>query len=238
MKAMKKTLATAVLAAAAIPAANAVEVSGNVTLATDYKFRGYSQTDTSPAVQGGFDVGFDSGFYVGMWGSNVDFAKSLELDYYVGYATDLSEDVSIDVGYIYYDYPGTPDEDDYEEIYASVSFSDFTLGFAYSDDYYFETDEFYYVYADYSFDLGGGYSLGLHYGYNSFDRDSDNANPGDNVFLADGDDYADYSISVSKEWYGLEFGLAYVDTDIDSDESGVADSVTDGSFIFSISKSM
>ena len=238
MKTMKKALAMTALAAAMIPAANAVEVSGNVTLATDSKFRGYSQTDTSPAVQGGFDVGFDSGFYVGMWGSNVDFAKSLELDYYAGYAGEINDSVSYDVGYIYYDYPGTPDEDDYEEFYASISVSDFTFGLAYSDDYYFETGEFYYVYADYSFDLGGGYGLGLHYGFNSFDRDSNNADPGDNVFLADGDDYADYSISLTKEWVGLEFGLSYVDTDIDSKESGVADSVTDGSFIFSISKSL
>ena len=167
---MKKALAMTALAAAMIPAANAVEVSGNVTLATDYKFRGYSQTDTSPAVQGGFDVGFDSGFYVGMWGSNVDFAKSLELDYYAGYAGEINDSVSYDVGYIYYDYPGTPDEDDYEEFYASISVSDFTFGLAYSDDYYFETGEFYYVYADYSFDLGGGYGLGLHYGFSIFPR--------------------------------------------------------------------
>jgi len=46
------------------------------------------------------------------------------------------------VGYIYYDYP--QDEGvlgDYEEVYGNVSFGGFSAGFAFSDEYWFETGE-------------------------------------------------------------------------------------------------
>ncbi len=68
-------------------------ISGNVALATDYAFRGVSQTDESPALQGGFDATFgDSGFYAGTWASNINFGTggaNLELDVYGGYKTTL-----------------------------------------------------------------------------------------------------------------------------------------------------
>jgi hypothetical protein len=67
---IKKTLiATALLASSSAAMA---EISANVTLASDYVFRGVSQTDNQMAIQGGFDWGHDSGFYVGTWASNVD----------------------------------------------------------------------------------------------------------------------------------------------------------------------
>ena len=77
-----------IAAVSAAPAiAQEVTVSGNVALATDYTFRGVSQTD-GPAVQGGFDATFgDSGFYLGTWASNINFGggSDLELDVYGGY---------------------------------------------------------------------------------------------------------------------------------------------------------
>ena len=45
------------------------EITGNVSLTSDYKFRGISQSDESPAIQGGLDYAHDSGFYVGTWAS-------------------------------------------------------------------------------------------------------------------------------------------------------------------------
>ena len=62
MKLFKKTLTLTALALAVPMAAQAYETSANVTLATDYKFRGISQNDTGPALQGGFDLAFDNGF--------------------------------------------------------------------------------------------------------------------------------------------------------------------------------
>jgi hypothetical protein len=40
-------------------------------LVSDYIFRGISQTQRQPAIQGGFDYSHASGFYVGTWASNV-----------------------------------------------------------------------------------------------------------------------------------------------------------------------
>lgn len=248
MKLLKKNIAATLLIASPI-VATAAEVSGNVTLTSDYRFRGISQTDTQLAVQGGFDVAFENGIYIGTWGSNVDFANSLELDYYVGYAGNLTETVSFDVGYIYYDYPGTDDtvrvfngdaEDDYQEIYASISVADFTLGFAYSDDYYLETGNFYYVYGDYSFALPHDVSLNLHYGYNDFEYSSTDSDPSDaeQAFLSAGEDsYSDYSIGLSKTVAGVDLSLTWVDTDL-SDSECFGTNWCDSTVVFAVSKSM
>lgn len=215
------------------------ETSANVSLSSDYKFRGISQTDTSPAIQGGFDVAFDSGFYVGTWGSNVDFANSLELDFYGGFSTDISESVSFDIGYLYYDYPGTTGNDDFAEVYASVSFEGFTLGGNYSDDYYNETGKAFYIYGDYEFELSAGIGLALHYGFSDFDRNSSNARAGEAVFLGGGEDsYVDYNITLSKSISGINFSLGYYDTDLSQIECGGSDSWCDGSLIFSIAKDL
>lgn len=51
----------------------AAEVSGNISLTNDYRFRGVSQTAGDFAVQGGIDWSFESGFSVGAWASNLDY---------------------------------------------------------------------------------------------------------------------------------------------------------------------
>ena len=88
-------------------------VSGNVGLFSDYVFRGYTQTNHQAALQGGFDLEHSSGFYAGVWGSNVKWTtqsdvmtdNSLELDFYSGYATEF-EGLGFDVGLLQYYYPG------------------------------------------------------------------------------------------------------------------------------------
>ena len=72
----------AVLALLSAGYAAAAEVSGNVAYATDYRFRGISQTDRDMALQGGFDYDFGNGFYLGTWASNVQFGGSIEVDWY------------------------------------------------------------------------------------------------------------------------------------------------------------
>ena len=214
------------------------EFSGNVALTTDYKFRGISQSDESPAIQGGFDYADESGFYIGTWGSSVDFDSndgfdgSLELDVYLGFGNSIGDSGwGYDIGYIYYAYPGDDGADgDYQEIYAGLSFQDFSLGLAYSDDYYGETGKFYYLSGGYEISLPEDFSLGLHVGYNKFDDA-----PG---FLSGNDDkYFDYSIGIGKSVAGVDFSLAYVGTDLDEDE--VFDTTWgDPELIFTISKSL
>jgi uncharacterized protein (TIGR02001 family) len=85
----------------------------NVGVVSDYLFRGVSQTHGKPALQGGVDYAFDSGFYVGAWASNITWVKdwlgkgSTEIDVYGGYKGAFANpDFTYDVGYITYNYPG------------------------------------------------------------------------------------------------------------------------------------
>ena len=116
-------------------------VSANVTLATDYVWRGLGQTAGEPAIQGGFDYSSDGGFYAGIWGSNVepDFGGS-EFDYYMGYATETEGGLGIDIGYISYmflhsDFGVTYYEGlDDTPYYVSLSYSlTDSLSFSYGD---------------------------------------------------------------------------------------------------------
>src|SRR5438270_7162116 len=86
-------------------------VTGNMTLVSDYRFRGISQTLGYPAIQGGFDYAHASGLYLGNWNSNVSSAAgypggNLEMDFYGGYKKAFG-DFGLDVGAIYYYYPGS-----------------------------------------------------------------------------------------------------------------------------------
>ena len=95
---MKKLVLVAAIAATtfgAVSTAQAeVTTTANANLATDYKFRGISQTNGGPAFQGGFDAAFSNGFYVGNWNSNISNlagpSSGLEMDFYGGYAGSLA----------------------------------------------------------------------------------------------------------------------------------------------------
>jgi len=236
-KVLPAAIAASLLAGATATSVQAAEISANVSLVSDYRFRGISQSDEDIAIQGGFDLGFDNGIYIGTWGSSVDFDSndgfdgSLELDYYIGWGMDIGENSAIDVGYLYYDYPGDDGaEGDYQELYGSFSFHDLTVGMAYSDDYYGETDTFFYYYAGYSIGLGENLSLDLHAGYNDLDEDGG--------FLSDGQDsYTDYSVGLTWSVMGVDLGAAYVGTTLDEEEVFGTDWGED-TVVFSIAKSM
>ncbi len=101
---------SAICGAQAIPAAPepAPAVTGNATLASDYRFRGISQTFGGPAFQGGGDYSHASGFYLGNWNSNVSGLSypngaGLEMDFYGGVKKSFG-DLTLDVGTLYYYY--------------------------------------------------------------------------------------------------------------------------------------
>jgi uncharacterized protein (TIGR02001 family) len=71
---------------------SAFEVSANLAITSNYVWRGMTQSSNSPAVQGGIDLGY-KGFYLGTWGSNVEFGNTdnnLEADFYAGYKYSFS----------------------------------------------------------------------------------------------------------------------------------------------------
>jgi len=101
-----------VIAKAAAPAPE-FTITYNIGATSDYRFRGISQNNLDPAIQGGADIAHSSGLYVGTWGSNVsDWAAGpytstkLEIDLYGGYKTEVAG-VGVDVGAIAYMYPGS-----------------------------------------------------------------------------------------------------------------------------------
>jgi len=145
-------------------------VSANVSFATDYIWRGMTQSD-GPAVSGGFDYAADGGFYAGIWGSNVNFNNGAgsELDYYFGYGTEMGS-VGVDIGYIKFDYPDSDPDISFEEIYVGLSMGDLGLLFAMGQDgapdytevsYGFGAVSFSYgQYDDYGDNLGVSYRFG------------------------------------------------------------------------------
>lgn len=200
--------------------AQAAEISGNVTLASDYVYRGVSQTSEEPTIQGGFDLVADSGLYAGIWGANVAFDGSVEIDYYIGFGNDIYEGLSYDIGLLHYDYPNQPAgqaDSDFDEIYFNVSYKAFTVGLAYSNDFFGETGSATYGYGEYEFSLPSDFSLVLHYGSQGIDKV-----PG----------YDEYSISLSKEISDIDFSLSWHDTDVNKiDDFGRR-------IVFALSKSL
>jgi len=128
--------------AAPASAQSDVEVAFNAGVFSDYVFRGFSQTDEDPAIQGGVDITAGS-FYVGAWASNVDFGDDTdaEVDLYGGYRTEAGG-FALDVGVVGYLYPGEPDEADYNYVEfkaaASRAVGPATIGGAvfYSPDFF------------------------------------------------------------------------------------------------------
>ena len=137
-----KVFATALLAA--LPLLASAQLTGNVSLTTNYKFRGQDQDATKakavkPALQGGFDYAFgESGWYVGNWNSSVDWLtnNSLESDLYGGYKFKAAG-ADFDVGALTYIYPGNSDGNT-TELYGAATLGPFTAKYSHtiSKDYF------------------------------------------------------------------------------------------------------
>jgi uncharacterized protein (TIGR02001 family) len=193
---------TVVEPVAEIPAVeeSAVEISANLAITSNYVWRGMTQSHNSPAVQGGIDLGYE-GFYLGTWGSNVEFGdtnNNLEADFYAGYASEISG-IGYDIGYLLYAYPNESDAFNFDEIYVGLS-KDFG-GFAINGKYSFALDSNIDT-TDY-WDLGASADL-----------------PMDSTLALTYGDYdelgTNYIISLSKEFGKFEIALAYTDFSADS----------------------
>ena len=144
-------------------------VSANVSFASDYIWRGMTQSD-GPAIQGGFDYASDGGFYAGIWGSNVNFndGAGSELDYYFGYGFDMGG-FGVDIGYLAYDYPDNDSDLDFEEIYVGLSMGDLGLLYASGVDGAPDYMEVSYGFGDVGISYGQyddyGDNLGISYGF-------------------------------------------------------------------------
>ncbi len=194
--------------------ANAGELSGDVGLVSDYVFRGVSQSNQNPAAQAGLSYSFDNGFYFGTWASQVDFntRADAEVDFFVGYGFDISENVVADVQALRYVYPGEGSLN-YNELVFNLSIREnLSVTLAYTDDIYnFDVDG-YYVGVGYDFALPGELTLTPTLGYSGFSSgvffDDDGNSLGSQSYL-------DWSLGLSRDFGPVSASLTYTDTSSD-----------------------
>ena len=173
------------------------EVSASIAVTTNNVWRGVSQTDDGPALQGAIDYAHPNGFYAGTWLSNIDWGRGydtgLEIDLYGGYAGE-SGGFGYDMGVLYYHFPMSGYEDsDFTELYLAGAYKWFAAGVSYTldgdvadDEPFSKGDLYYHVGA--SFDLGAGWSIGGTIGHYDFD-----------VPASEGDfDYNHYQFDIGK----------------------------------------
>lgn len=192
-------------------------VSANIGVVSNYLLRGTSLSADEPAVQGGVDYAHKSGLYAGTWLSSLttdDSANgdgaSYELDLYAGYGGSINDDLSYDIGAIYYAYPDGRDLD-YMELYGNLSFKWFTLGIAYTP--WAETDvkapfqdgdlyySFGFEYGELPYGLGFGARVGYYdFRYDDIDYDTGRVDGAGAPILATASaDYWHYGATLSKD---------------------------------------
>lgn len=136
--------ALGVALAAAMPLMASAQLSGNLSLTSNYKYRGQDQDVSKvkafkPAVQGGLDYAFgESGWYVGNWNSSVDWlpGNSIEMDLYGGYKFKAGE-FDLDLGALTCLYPGNTTGNT-TELYAAGTWGPLTAKYSHtvSKDYF------------------------------------------------------------------------------------------------------
>lgn len=185
---------------------SALEISANLAVTSNYVWRGMTQTANSPAVQGGFDLGYN-GFYLGTWGSNVEFGdtnNNLEADFYAGYASEIAG-IGYDIGIIQYAYANDSDALNFEEVYVGLS-KDFG-----------------------TFGVNGKYSFGLDNAPDDYEVGATVALPSDFGLAASYGDYdtygTRYSVALTKTLGKFEVSIGYYDFSADAGSASDEDNI-------------
>lgn len=244
--------------------------TGNATIATQYIFRGLTQTNGKPALQGGADYSHSSGLYAGTWASNISWftdqnvgtttpwvprslggpqglagstfnatggnTASLEWDFYAGYKNTFGGgDWNYDIGLLQYWYPGTYDnlgtyfsKPNTLEAYGALGWKWVSLKYSHSlSDTFGVKNSRGSSYLDLSaaIPLGeSGFTLGLHAGHQKFKGTSPvldfTFTAGNHSFTNNLFSYTDYKVSLSKEWFGINWTAAATGTNAKGRASG------------------
>jgi uncharacterized protein (TIGR02001 family) len=219
--------------------------SATAAIASDYPFRGISQTEEDPAVQASFDYAHPMGLYLGVWGSNVDESISegnVELDLYGGYTKEIIPNLTYDLSVIYYWYPGDnrDPEVDFWEGHAGLAYAFASvplepvlgMGYSYSPDFYGEDGDGHFLNGTLDLSLPLGFGLGLELGYQDVEGDKlTGNNQGEDG--KDGFDYYFWRIGLAREIKGFELSVNYWDTD----EEDFLGDIADKRVVFAISRS-
>lgn len=227
-------------------------ISANVSLVSNYLYRGISQSGGKPAIQGGFDYEHSSGFYVGVFGTSISFLgdlytetagkegannASLELDTYVGFKRSFADDFSYDVGFLRYNYPGTyapgATKADTDEVYGGVGYKWISAKYSYSLGNTFANantrgTNYLELNANYPFEQVG-ITLGAHYGKQTYQGAGAILN-GNSLT------YSDYKLGVTKEIGDFELGLAYSNTNATAAYTILGRNIGQGTAVLSVSR--
>jgi len=216
----------------------------NIGLYSQYIFRGLTQTDGKPAIQGGVDYSHASGLYVGAWASNISWLEdgaqyqgsSLELDIYGGYRGSFGETgIGYDVGLLNYVYPGDKTAagranvgftDPYTlEAYGALSYKWLQAKVSYGITDIFgveDSDGSYYAELNANYPIGDtGFTINAHYGYQDYKGSVDGVTAASTGLPASNDKlytYSDWKLGLTKSFSnGVNVGAFYSDTDAEDD---------------------
>lgn len=198
-------------------AAAETELSANVTLTSNYVYRGLTQTDEGFAVQGGLDLTNDN-FYAGVWASNVDdwgLDASAEVDLYVGVTPTLGP-VEFDISLLGYFYPGTSESIDFAELMVAGAYlidDHWTVGAgAYaSNDYGGAGEDSLYLEANAAYALTETFALSGAFGNQSFNS---------------AEDYDTWNVGATLTLHGFALDLRYHDLDLDGYDQQISFSIS------------
>ncbi|CAK0747225.1 conserved exported hypothetical protein [Gammaproteobacteria bacterium] len=247
MKLIAKTLLTgSLLAGSALAIAGEATppspITGSLALTSDYIFRGISQTQEKPAIQGGLTYTHESGLHAGLWGSNINFKPkdnpnayndnaSLELDLGAGYGGKISDALTWDIGATYYSYPGSnlhgASKYGFWEILPTMVY-DFgaakvTGQLAYSPDFFGVAKRGTYAMAALDVPLPADFTLNAHIGQQWLKPEdtlasSDLATAKSNALTYIPKSYSEWKLGISKQIAGIGLELAYFDSSLNKDK--------------------
>jgi uncharacterized protein (TIGR02001 family) len=214
--------------AQATPAPEASPVTANVTVVNDYRFRGISQSNQKPAIQGGFDYAHESGLYIGNWNSSISWLSDavpgasapIEMNFYGGFKKELiAPGFASDFGVYQYAYPTsgyTATNPNTTEIYAAQNFTAGSvtgfLKFSYAVTNNFGASNSTgsnYTDLTANYDTGfWGVGLNAHVGYQYVA-----GNNADGISNSSLYSYTDWKIGLTKDFGGgLSGAVAWIDT--------------------------
>jgi len=225
--------------------------SAGVSLTSDYRFRGISQSDRNPALQGWVQYDHASGAFANVWASSIDFNdettydSGVEIDLTAGYNFKLGENTSATAKAVYYWYadadtpPTTTRDYDYWEFIAGVSHDYGKIGvsaeLAYSPDTFKEGDEAIALTGGVSAPLmekflffTGGLEASGHLGYQWYDDNT--------VATGNYPDYLFYDIGFGTSWNQISLDVRWVDTDIK--DTKCSDDLCEGGVVVSVSANL
>lgn len=115
------------LVLAACPGRARAQAEASLALVSDYVYRGWSQTSGTPTLQAEMNVSLPRGFYLGLWGSGVDFGEGgahparVEADLAAGLCGGDEEELAWDLALLSYQYPASDTDYSYVEAALNVS---------------------------------------------------------------------------------------------------------------------